>query len=87
MFYTDSPAVIVNGVVCPIAGNICMDQCMIDVSAVPDVKVGDEVNAGTVIGSVGDTADIEANMEPHLHFAIKRAGNWIDPIDYISPSK
>ncbi len=51
------------------------------------VKVGDEVNAGTVIGSVGDTADIEANMEPHLHFAIKRAGNWIDPIDYISPSK
>ncbi|MGN0659350.1 MAG: alanine racemase [Emergencia sp.] len=41
--YSSQAKVIVNGVVCPIAGNICMDQCMIDVSAVPDVKVGDEV--------------------------------------------
>ena len=41
--YSAQAKVIVNGVVCPIAGNICMDQCMIDVSAVPDVKVGDEV--------------------------------------------
>lgn len=41
--YSAQAKVIVNGVVCPIAGNICMDQCMIDVSEVPDVKVGDEV--------------------------------------------
>ena len=41
---------IVNGVLCPIAGNICMDQCMVDVSEVPDVKVGDEV---IVMGSDG----------------------------------
>ena len=34
----------------PIIGNICMDQCMIDVSAVPDVKIGDEV---CVIGRQG----------------------------------
>ena len=27
----------------PVAGNICMDQCMVDVTDVPDVKVGDEV--------------------------------------------
>lgn len=48
--YSDQAKVIVNGVVCPIAGNICMDQCMIDVSDVPDVKVGDEV---IVMGSDG----------------------------------
>lgn len=42
--------VIVNGVFAPIAGNICMDQCMIDVTDVPDVKVGDEV---IVMGSDG----------------------------------
>lgn len=42
--------VIVGGVVCPIAGNICMDQCMVDVSEVADVKVGDEV---IVMGSDG----------------------------------
>lgn len=42
--------VIVNGVFAPLAGNICMDQCMVDVTDVPDVKVGDEV---IVMGSDG----------------------------------
>lgn len=34
---------VVNGVECPTIGNICMDLCMIDVSAVPDVRIGDKV--------------------------------------------
>ena len=42
--------VIVNGQFAPIAGNICMDQCMIDVTDVPDVKEGDEV---IIMGSDG----------------------------------
>lgn len=33
----------VNGVLCPIAGNICMDACMVDVTDAPDVKVGTSV--------------------------------------------
>ncbi|MCM1520392.1 MAG: alanine racemase [Lachnoclostridium sp.] len=33
----------VGGVMCPTIGNICMDLCMIDVTDVPDVKVGDSV--------------------------------------------
>lgn len=37
------PCVIVNGRYAPLAGKICMDQCMIDVTDIPDVKVGDEV--------------------------------------------
>ncbi len=41
--YSAYAKAIVNGVVCPIAGNICMDQCMVDVTDVPDVKAGDEV--------------------------------------------
>lgn len=41
--YSPNAKVIVNGVIAPIAGNICMDQCMIDVTDVPDVKLGDEV--------------------------------------------
>ncbi|MCQ2551480.1 MAG: alanine racemase [Clostridia bacterium] len=48
--YSAFAKVIVNGVVCPIAGNICMDQCMVDVTNVPDVKVGDEV---IIMGSDG----------------------------------
>lgn len=41
--YSQFAKVLVNGCVAPIAGNICMDQCMVDVTDVPDVKVGDEV--------------------------------------------
>lgn len=48
--YSSAAKVIVNGALCPIAGNICMDQCMVDVTDVPDVKAGDEV---IVMGSDG----------------------------------
>lgn len=41
--YSTFGKVLVNGCVAPLAGNICMDQCMVDVTDVPDVKVGDEV--------------------------------------------
>ena len=49
------------------------------------VKEGDMVQSGQTIGAVGDTAEIEAAMPSHLHFALKRNGSWIDPIDYIAP--
>ena len=48
--YSAVGKVIVNGCIAPIAGNICMDQCMIDVTEVPDVKLGDEV---IIMGSDG----------------------------------
>lgn len=48
--YAPKGEVIVNGVKAPLAGNICMDQCMIDVTDVPNVKVGDEV---IIMGSDG----------------------------------
>ncbi|ADK14269.1 alanine racemase [Clostridium ljungdahlii] len=35
--------VIINGKLAPVIGNICMDQCMIDVTDIEDVKIGDEV--------------------------------------------
>lgn len=34
--------VIINGTRAPIIGKMCMDQCMVDLSRVPSVKVGDE---------------------------------------------
>ncbi len=48
--YSSCGEVIVNGIKAPLAGNICMDQCMIDVTDVPDVKIGDEV---IIMGSDG----------------------------------
>ena len=35
--------VLVGGKIAPLAGNICMDQCMVDVTDVPGVREGDEV--------------------------------------------
>ncbi len=33
----------INGTLCPVLGNVCMDMCMLDVTDVPNVKEGDEV--------------------------------------------
>lgn len=43
--------VLVRGVRCPVVGRVCMDQAMINVSAVPDVRIGDEV---VLLGKQGD---------------------------------
>lgn len=50
-------SVLCGGIKCPVVGNICMDQCMVDVSAVPDVKLGDEI---VIMGRQGD-AEISAD--------------------------
>jgi len=40
------------------------------------MKVGDCVEAGTVIGFIGATGLIAS---PHLHFEVNRHGVWFDP--------
>ena len=54
--YSPVGKVIIDGRYAPLAGNICMDQCMIDVTDIPDVKVWDEV---IVMGSApaADSSD------------------------------
>ena len=42
--------VIIHGVRCPIIGRVCMDQMMVDISAVPNAKIEDEV---TLVGANG----------------------------------
>lgn len=44
-----------------------------------DVKKGQKINLGDVIGYVGNTAEIEIAEESHLHFAVKQNGEWLDP--------
>lgn len=48
--------VIINGKKAPIVGRICMDQCMVEVSKIKDIKAGD---VATVIGREGN-AEITA---------------------------
>ena len=48
------------------------------------VAEGQKVSAGTIIGTVGNTAESEISEDSHLHFAVKKNGDWIDPIALIS---
>lgn len=51
------------------------------------VKEGDTVSAGTVIGSIGETAESEKALPSHLHLEIKENGKYIDPVDLLRPGK
>ena len=48
------------------------------------VAEGQNVSAGTVIGTVGNTAESEVSEASHLHITVKKNGEWIDPIALIS---
>lgn len=62
--------VLVRGRRAPIAGNVCMDMTMLDVTDIPDVKEGDEV---VLIGSQGDeriTADDVARRLGTINYEV-----------------
>jgi murein DD-endopeptidase MepM/ murein hydrolase activator NlpD len=58
-------------------------SCYFGLDTKVPVSVGQEVGAGEIIGAVGNTAEIEIAEVPHLHFALKKNGAWIDPVAYI----
>ena len=65
-YLSNKGEVLVKGVRCKILGRICMDQFMIDVTAVPDVVVGDEV---TLIGVDGnEVITVEDLSDPEYRF-------------------
>lgn len=62
--------VLIGGKRCPILGRVCMDQLMADVTALPQVKVGDLV---TLIGRDGEeeiTADELAALEGSINYEV-----------------
>jgi len=62
--------VIINGKYAPIVGRVCMDQFMVDISDIPDVKTEDTV---TLIGTDGDahiSADEIANICGTINYEI-----------------
>ena len=54
-----------------------------NLAAQPAVSVGDWVEAGSIIGSVGDTALCEIGQGTHLHFAVEVDGISADPSSYL----
>ena len=47
------------------------------------VMPGDEVKAGDTIGAVGNTTLSEAALGAHLHFAVSKNGESLDPEEYL----
>ena len=47
-----------------------------------NVAAGDQVTAGTRIGSVGDSGNAKGTT-PHLHFSMKRDGNPVNPTQWL----
>lgn len=47
-----------------------------------EVREGDIVQSGEKIGIVGNTADIESALAPHLHLEVKKNSEYIDPAFY-----
>lgn len=54
-----------------------------NLASVPTVKVGDSVTTGAVIGSVGETAAAESGRPPHLHYALLKDQQAVDPAGYL----
>lgn len=48
------------------------------------IAAGDEVKAGQVIASCGDTALIECGDEPHVHMEMTVNGETVNPADYMN---
>ena len=61
-------SVLVRGQRAPIVGRVCMDQTMIDVSHIPNIRVGDEV---VLIGGQGDDA-----------ITAEEVATWLGTINY-----
>lgn len=48
-----------------------------------NVKVGDKVSAGQIIGVLGNTMAQEQNTGNHLHFEVLKNGSKINPNEYL----
>jgi alanine racemase len=62
--------VIINGKFAPVVGNICMDQCMIDLTDVGEVKVGDEVILMGTDGNLKFDADDIAPLLGTINYEV-----------------
>ena len=82
----------IDGKIVQITGRVCMDQCMIDISSLPQVKHGDQV---ILFGRGQITADTIAKIRGTIHYEVLcdvkrrvprvyiRDGKMIDEINYI----
>ncbi len=52
-----------------------------------NVKAGQKLNQGEIIGKTGDTCQVEIVQQPHLHLGVKLNNEWIDPLSVVGEQK
>ncbi|NFP92270.1 alanine racemase [Clostridium sporogenes] len=87
--------VIVNGKLAPVIGRVCMDQCMIDVNSIEDLKVGDVVTimgeengvsytAEDIASEIGTISyEVICNVNKRVPRVYKKDGKIINVVNYI----
>ncbi len=75
--------VVIKGKRCPVIGRVCMDQFMVDVSEVPDVKMGDEVTLFGEGVSCDEVASIAGTVNYDIVCAVSRRADRV----YIKDNK
>lgn len=71
------------GVMVEVTGSSGMTAVYANLKEEPPVKEGTKVNAGDVIGYVGDTALSECGEASHVHFELLVDGKYVDPKLYV----
>lgn len=54
-----------------------------NLAAQPPVEEGVKIEAGDVVGLIGDTAVSECADKSHVHFGLSRGGESVDPTKYV----
>ncbi len=67
---TNWGAVLIHGQPAPLLGRVCMDQCMVDVSHIPQTRVGDEVVLIGRQGSISLTAEQVAQRLGTINYEV-----------------
>ena len=70
--FSNKLTVLINGKKLPIVGRICMDMCMVDLTALPEVKVGDTVEIFGRTQSVDRLAAILDTIPYELTCAVSK---------------
>ena len=58
-------------------------SCYANLSDSVNVQVGEAVFKGDLIGTVGETALLETQTEPHLHFEVFKDGQSVNPEEFL----
>ena len=60
-----------------------VESCYANLSADTVVAVGQELERGSVLGTVGRTALAESGLPAHLHLEMTKDGETVDPVNYL----